>query len=166
MSRDIGEFLQYGDVALEVDLMPDSGYEKVNELLQEIFKTSATKKIKNSLRPLAQPALIPLLLEIAEIDGEKSCTNVSRAERVRLMKLVKHLPFSVKGLLGLDKAVVTSGGLSLDEVDTRTMRSRRMGNLYLAGDILDVNRPSGGYSLQLAWTTARIAGENAYTDSS
>ena len=163
LSREIGEFLQYGDVVIDLDLHPDSGYEKVNTLLQEIFKENATKKLKNSLRPIAQPALIPVILQLAQIDGEKTCNAVTREERVRLMKLVKHMPLSVKGLLGLDKAVVTSGGVSLDEIDTRSMRSRLVPNLYLVGDVLDVNRPSGGYSLQLCWTTGRIAGENAYT---
>lgn len=161
MSLEIGELLQYGDLTLEIDLLPASGYEKVNALLQEIFKTNATKMLKNSLRGFIPPALIPIILELANIDPEKPCTNVSREERVRLMKLVKHIPLTVKGLLGLDKAVVTSGGVSLDEVDTRTMRSRLVPNLYLVGDVLNVNRPSGGYSLQLCWTTGRIAGENA-----
>lgn len=160
MSRDIGEYLQYGDVTLEIDLLPDSGYEKVNADLQEIFKANATKMVRNSLRTLIPPALVPILLELAKIDAETTCTNISRDERVRLMKLVKHIPLSVKGLLG-EKAVITSGGVTLDEIDTRSMRSRLVPNLFLAGDILDVNRPSGGFSLQLCWATGRIAGENA-----
>jgi predicted Rossmann fold flavoprotein len=162
-SREIGEYLQYGDVVIDLDIQPNLGYEKVNALLQKIFKENDTKKLKNSLKELAPSALVPILLQLSLIDGEKTCNAVTREERVRLMKLVKHIPVSVKGLLGLDKAVVTSGGVILDEVDTRFMRSRLIRNLYLAGDVLDVNRPSGGYSLQLAWTTGRIAGEYAYT---
>lgn len=162
MSKDIGEYLQYGDVSLEIDILPEWGYEKVNTDLQEIFKANATKMLKNSLRTLIPPALVPILLELAKIDSETTCTNILRDERVRLMKLVKHIPLSVKGLLGLEKAVVTSGGVILDEVDTRSMRSRIVPNLFLAGDILDVNRPSGGFSLQLCWTTGHIAGESAY----
>ena len=162
-SREIGEFLQYGDVVIDIDIVPDAGYEKVNALLQKIFKENATKMLKNSLKPIAPPALVPIILQMAQIDGEKTCTAVTRDERVRLMKLVKHIPVSVKGLLGLEKAVVTSGGVTLDEIDTRSMRSRLIRNLSLVGDVLDVNRPSGGYSLQLAWTTGRLAGEYAYT---
>jgi predicted flavoprotein YhiN len=71
------------------------------------------------------------------------------------------MPATVKGLLGLTKAVVASGGVSLKEVDFRTMRSNKIANLYIVGDLLDVYRPSGGYSLQLCWTTAAIAGESA-----
>lgn len=160
-SREIGEFLQYGDLVIDLDLFPDLGYEKVNTRLQEIFKENATKMLRNSLKGFVQPALIPVVLQLAQIDAEKTCNAVSRDERVRLMKLVKHMPLSVKGLLGLDKAIITSGGVSLDEVDTRSMQSRLISNLYIVGDVLDVNRPSGGYSLQLCWTTGRIAGENA-----
>ncbi|OGG60771.1 hypothetical protein A2765_01500 [Candidatus Kaiserbacteria bacterium RIFCSPHIGHO2_01_FULL_56_24] len=162
-SREIGEFLQYGDLVIDLDLFPDLGYEKVNTRLQEIFNENATKMLKNSLKGFLQPVLIPVVLQLALIDAQKTCNAVSRDERVRLMKLVKHVPLSVKGLLGLDKAIITSGGVSLDEVDTRYMQSRLISNLYLVGDVLDVNRPSGGYSLQLCWTTGRIAGESAYT---
>ncbi len=161
LSRDIGELLQYGDLALEIDLLPDSGYEKVNESLQAILKEHHTKMLRNSLRTLVAPALVPVILEIAEIDPQKQCNSVTRDERVRLMKLLKHLPLSVKGLLGLDRAVVTSGGVSLDDVDTKSMRSRLFPNLYLVGDVLDISRPSGGYSLQLCWSTGYVAGEAA-----
>jgi predicted Rossmann fold flavoprotein len=162
LSRDIGELLQYGDLALEIDLLPTSGYEKVNESLQAILKEHHTKMLRNSLRGLIPPALVPVILQLADIDPEKQCNSVTRDERVRLMKLLKHLPLSVKGLLGLDRAVVTSGGVSLDDVDTKSMRSRLFSNLYLVGDVLDIARPSGGYSLQLCWSTGHVAGSAAY----
>ena len=161
LSADIGEVLQNSDATLELDLFSTDGYEKVNTELQRIFKENHTKKLKNSLKGFLPSSLVPVILELAHVDAEKACNAVTRDERVRLMKLVKHIPLRVKGLLGLDKAVVTSGGVSLDEVDTKTMRSRLYPNLYLIGDILDVNRPSGGYSLQLCWTTGFVAGENA-----
>lgn len=161
MSRDIGELLQYGDVALELDLSPNVGYEKVNMDLQEAITKNGTKKIRNSLKDMIPAALVAVLLERSHIDPDKNCNSVTRTERIRLMKSMKHLPVSVKGLLGLDKAVVTSGGVSLDELETKTMRSRLFQNLYLAGDVLDINRPSGGYSLQLCWTTGRVAGISA-----
>jgi predicted Rossmann fold flavoprotein len=161
LSRDIGELLQYGDLGLEIDLLPDSGYEKVNESLQAILTEHHTKMLRNSLRSLISPALVPVILEIAQIDPEKKCNSVTRDERVRLMKLLKHLPLSVKGLLGLNRAVVTSGGVSLDDIDTKSMRSRLFKNLYLVGDVLDISRPSGGYSLQLCWSTGYVAGEAA-----
>jgi len=162
LSRDIGELLGYADVALEIDLLPESGYEKVNESLQSILKEHHTKMLRNSLRSHVAPALVPVILQLADIEPEKQCNSVTRDERVRLMKLLKHLPLSVKGLLGLDRAVVTSGGVSLDDVDTKSMRSRLFKNLYLVGDVLDISRPSGGFSLQLAWATGQVAGRAAY----
>jgi predicted flavoprotein YhiN len=74
---------------------------------------------------------------------------------------MKALPLNVSGLLGADKAVISSGGVALQEIDFKTMRSRLIPNLYLIGDVLNIDRPSGGYSLQLCWTTGYVAGDNA-----
>ena len=161
MSRDIGELLKYGEVVIEIDLLSDMGYEKVNAALQEIFKANSNKKIKNSLKGLLPPALVPYILQTAQIDAETFCNSVTRDARVRLIKRLKHLRFEAKGLLGLHKAVITAGGVALTEVDFKTMRSLKYSNLFLIGDILDINRPSGGYSLQLCWTTGYVAGSAA-----
>ena len=161
MSRDIGELLKYGAVDIEIDLLPDMGYEKVNEGLQTAFKGNTNKRIKNSLKDLFPPALVPYVLGLAGIDPETSCNNVTRDARVRLMKTLKHLRFEAKQLLGMDKAVITAGGVALTEIDFKTMRSLKYTNLYLVGDILNIDRPSGGYSLQLCWTTGFVAGTAA-----
>lgn len=84
-----------------------------------------------------------------------------RESRLRLITLLKGIPLQVKGLLGLDKAIISSGGISLEEVDFKTMRSRRFPNIYVVGDVLNIDRPSGGYSLQLCWTTGFVAGTAA-----
>ena len=161
MSRDIGELLKYGPVRIEIDLLPDMGYEKVNEALQATFKENTNKRIKNSLKGLIPPALVTHVLAAAHIDPETSCNSVTREARVRLMKTLKHLNFEAKGLLGMDKAVITAGGVALTEVDFKTMRSLKYQNLFLVGDILNIDRPSGGYSLQLCWTTGFVAGTAA-----
>lgn len=161
MSRDIGELLKYGAVEIEIDTLPESGYEKVNEKLQAAFKEHHNKKIRNALKSLASPILAPRILDGAGINPEKPCNSVTREERIRLLKELKHLRFEVKGLLGLEKAIITAGGVDLEEVDFKTMRSRLFSNLYLVGDILNINRPSGGYSLQLCWTTGFVAGSSA-----
>ncbi|MES2953576.1 MAG: NAD(P)/FAD-dependent oxidoreductase [Patescibacteria group bacterium] len=158
MSRDIGELLKYGQLFIEIDLLPEMGYEVVNEKLQQMFALHANKKVKNALPDLVPTALTPLLFERAEIDPETPCNSVTRDARIRLMKILKHLRFEAKGLLGMNKAVITAGGVSLDEVDLKTMRSLKVENLFLVGDILNVDRPSGGYSLQLCWTTGYVAG--------
>ncbi|MCE9541582.1 aminoacetone oxidase family FAD-binding enzyme [Candidatus Kaiserbacteria bacterium] len=160
-SRTVGELLVHGPVSLEIDLMPDAGYEKIDALLQEHIRTNANKMIRNSFGTLLPPALVPALLETSGIQPEKLSNSVTRTERIRLMKTLKHLRVEVERLLGLDKAVVTSGGLSLTEVDFKTMRSMKYTNLFVTGDILDIERPSGGYSLQICWTTGFVAGSSA-----
>jgi len=161
MSRDIGELLKYGTVDIEIDVLPEMGYEKVNAALQEVFKENSNKKIKNSIKTLISPALVPYILETAQIDPETFCNSVTRDARMRLIKALKHLRFEAKGLLGMDKAVITAGGVALTEVDWKSMCSLKYANLFLVGDILDINRPSGGYSLQLCWTTGFVAGSAA-----
>jgi predicted Rossmann fold flavoprotein len=161
MSRDINELLKYGVVVIEIDLLPDMGYEKVNAALQNAFKENSNKKIKNALKGILAPALIPFVLKTASIDPETFCNSVTRDARVRLMRTLKHFRFEVKGLLGMEKAIITAGGLALTEIDFKNMRSLKYHNLYVVGDILDISRPSGGYSLQLCWTTGFVAGSAA-----
>lgn len=161
MSRDVGELLKYGPVVMTLDLLPKLNYGDLNLELQKIFNASATKKFKNSLGSLTTGAMTRVVVQLSGINPDKSCNAVSREERLSLVKLLKGLPMHVDKLLGLDKAVISSGGVALAEVDTKTMRSRLYPNLFLIGDILDIDRPSGGYSLQLCWTTGHVAGKNA-----
>ena len=158
MSSEIGELLKYGEVIVEIDLLPDMGYEKVNTALQALLKEHHTKMLKNALSTLVSPALVPSILALAEIAPETPCNSVTKDARMRLMKTLKHLRLTAARLLGMDKAIVTSGGVDLREIDLKTMRSLKCANLYLIGDILDIDRPSGGYSLQLCWTTGFVAG--------
>ena len=158
MSKDVSELLKYGKVILSLDLLPELDYGMLNERLQEIFKTEHTKKFKNSLKSLLPASLAPIIVELSKINPDTKCNSISREERLFLVKLLKDIPLKVKGLLGAEKAIVTSGGVVLSEVDFKTMRSRLFSNLYLVGDILNIDRPSGGYSLQLCWTTGFVAG--------
>lgn len=165
MSREIGESLKYGELELELDMLPDNGYEKVNILLQALLKEHHTKKIKNSLGSVVSPALVPVVLELANIQADIFCNSIKREERIRLMKILKHMRMHVKGLLGMERAVITAGGVSLTEIDFKSMRSQKYDNLYIIGDLLNVYRPSGGYSLQLCWTTGFVAGNAAASNS-
>ncbi len=161
MSSSISELLKYGDVTLELDLLPTHDHAQLNTALQELFKEETNKKLKNALPKLIPSAFIPAVCELAKVDGETFCNEVSREARMRLIDTLKGLEMHVKGLLGMDKAIIASGGVALNEVDFKTMRSKRYPNLHLIGDVLDIDRPSGGYSLQLCWTTGRVAGEAA-----
>lgn len=162
MSRNIGELLTYGEVILDLDLVPQEGPEKLNARLQQILRgESSNKMLKNVLSTIVPSGLVAPILEMAGINGETPCHGVTREMRLTLVQLLKHVRVSVKSLLGLDKAIITSGGVALEEIDFKTMRSLKYQNLYIIGDLLDIDRPSGGYSLQLCWTTGFVAGSAA-----
>lgn len=160
MSKDIGELLKYGEVEIRIDLLPTLDHGMMNEKLQELFKVDDKKKIKNSLGSLIPSALVSPVLKLAVIDEEKINNAISREERLKLIEIIKGVPLHVSNLLGSDKAVVSSGGVDLTEVDFKTMQSKKIENLYLVGDVLNIDRPSGGYSLQLCWTTGWVAGSS------
>lgn len=160
-SSEIGELLKYGEVVLELDILPHFSYDTLNAKLQELFKTHHTKKLKNALDDLVPGALISPLAEISQVNFDTPCNSVSRDDRLKLVKLLKHIPTHPTGLLGVDKAIITSGGVDLKEIDFKTMQSRLYPTLYIVGDLLNIDRPSGGYSLQLCWTTGFVAGTAA-----
>ena len=161
MSRDIGELLQYGEVEVSLDLLPSHDYATLNTALQDLFKLHHTKKIKNALTDLIPSALVPVALSAVNIDQDTACNSITRDERNALVKSLKDIRMQVEGLLDSSKAIITSGGVALDEIDWKTMCSRKVNNLFIIGDMLNIDRPSGGYSLQLCWTTGYIAGTTA-----
>lgn len=160
MSSDVGELLKYGEVDIRLDLLPSLDHGMMNTKLQELFKIDDKKKIKNSLDSLIPSSLVEIVLNSAGIDINKTNNSVSREERLKLIDAIKNVTMHVDSLLGSDKAIVSSGGVDLTEVDFKTMQSKIIDNLYLVGDVLNIDRPSGGYSLQLCWTTGWVAGGN------
>jgi predicted flavoprotein YhiN len=133
----------------------------LDEYLRNYFDNNKNKILKNVLKevlPLGSLRGISLLL--SEIDLEKKIHNTTKLERRKLVDIFKSLPVNITNLMGYDKAVIADGGVMLDEIDTKTMRSKLIKNLFITGDLLNINRPSGGYSLQLCWTTGYVAGCN------
>jgi predicted Rossmann fold flavoprotein len=161
MSRDISELLKYGEVTLEIDTAPRTDIGTLDKDLLTSLQEHTNKKIKNSIGKFVAPTLAPILLELAHIDPETFVHSIHREERLRITKLLKHLPMTVSGILGPEKAIITSGGVDLSEIDFQTMQSKIAPNLYVIGDVLNIDRPSGGYSLQLCWTTGQVAGTHA-----
>ncbi len=164
-SKEVREALHYaqpGDkVELSLDVMPDLDPAALDLKVQAVFKENQNKKVKNALKDLVTPAMAPAILHLTKLDPEKEINLVTREERLGLVKLLKDMRMTPTGFLGKEKAIVASGGVKLEEVDFRTMQSRLVPNLYLIGDVLDIERPSGGYSLQLCWTTGWVAGSHA-----
>lgn len=162
LSNLVGQQLLAGkSVLLFIDVVPDLDPGQLNLGLNDLFRTKSNRLVKNVLDEFVPNALIPHLLSRAEIDEKKFAHSVTREERLKLASAAKNLCIEVDKLLGKDKSVVTSGGVSLEEIDMKTMRSRLVNNLFLVGDMLDIDRPSGGYSLQLCWTTGWVAGSHA-----
>ncbi|KND50215.1 MAG: Flavoprotein family protein [Parcubacteria bacterium C7867-003] len=161
LASEVGELLKYGEVFLSLDLLPNLDHGQLNQKLQDIISENSNKKYKNILDNLLPSAVASVIVELSHIDPDKKSNSITREERLGLIELIKNLKIEVDSLLGEDKAIVTSGGVSLEEVDFKTMASKLYPNLYLTGDILDIDRPSGGYSLQLCWTTGFIAGKTA-----
>ncbi len=162
MSKSIGELLVYGPVEIHLDIAPTFDHGMLNEKLQNVFKTNSNKIFKSvvgELVPVA--AMAPIVMSLSEIRPDTFCHSITREERMKLIATLKALPMHVEHLLGSDKAIVTSGGVPLTEIDTRAMQSLKYENLYLTGDILDIDRPSGGFSLQLCWTSGYVAGTHA-----
>ena len=160
MSSEIGELMKYGDVIISLDLLPTHDYATLNEALQNLFRDQSNKKFKNALDALIPAPLIPAVLEKTNVSGDTFCHSITREERLLLIQVLKDMRIRPTGLLGADKAIITSGGVALSEIDWRTMRSRMVDNLAIVGDLLDIDRPSGGYSLQLCWTTSWVAGNS------
>lgn len=161
MSKDVGELLQYGDVTIMLDLLPGLDYAMLKEKLQALLIEQSNKMLKNALGQLIPKALVPAVLEISGISGDTPNHSVRHEERIRLIELIKAVPMRVKGLLGKDKAIVSSGGVVPEEINFKTMESRKIPGLFVVGDMINIDRPSGGYSLQLCWTTGFVAGEHA-----
>ena len=161
MSKEIKETLIEGAVKLEIDLFPRIDRGTLDRTIRELFQKDQNKKLKNVLVGMIPSALTHTATILLQIDENNEVNKITKEERLRLAAFLKTITLSPTGLLGADRAIVTSGGVALEEVDTRSMCSRKYHNLYLVGDVLDIDRPSGGYSLQLCWTTGWVAGSHA-----
>jgi predicted Rossmann fold flavoprotein len=164
-SQNVREAKQYAEpgtkIEMSLDLFPDFDAQAMDKKVQEVFGMNQNKALKNGVRELLTPALAPTIITLAGIDPEKEVNVVTREERLNLVKTMKDLRMTPDGFLDTDESIVTSGGVKLEEIDFRTMQSTVATNLYIIGDLLDIERPSGGYSLQLCWTTGWVAGTDA-----
>ena len=161
MSKDIRDLYTYAPVVLGLDLYPELDAVALDKKVLEVFNLGSNKKIRNNLGSVVPPKMIPALLQLCSIDPEKECNVVTKTERTTLVKQLKNFQLTVTGFLGVEKAITTSGGVNLKEIDFKTSQSKLFPNLYLVGDMLDFDRPSGGFSLQICWTTGYLAGEAA-----
>jgi predicted Rossmann fold flavoprotein len=161
MSKKIGELISGGRVKFFIDYKPALTFAELDLRVQKDFIENQNRMFKNSLDELLPQKLIPVIVGLSGIDAEKKVNLVTKEERNRLVHLLKEMEVNVRGLVGFDKAVITSGGVSLREIDPKTMKSKLVDNLYFAGEVLDLDAPTGGYNLQEAWSTGHLAGKSA-----
>ncbi len=160
-SARVADLLHEGLVTATIDLFPTLDHKQLDQTLITLFDANKNKLLTTALKALLPQAAIKYVLPLlSNIDSDLKVHSVSKEQRKKLTHLLKSLMFTIIDLMGMDKAIVSDGGLLLKEVDSKTMRSRKYHNLFVTGDILHIRRPSGGFSLQLCWTTGYIAGIN------
>ena len=158
----VKKLLKHGPVSAVIDLFPAMEIHLVDRLVLDAFNESKNKMVRNVVKQLAPTGMVRALDAHLPVELlEKKVNAATQEDRKTIARILKGLSLTVTGTMGYDWAVVCDGGVAMTEVDTRTMQSRLHPNLYVVGDLLHVSRPSGGFSLQLCWTTGWVAGESA-----
>jgi predicted Rossmann fold flavoprotein len=159
----VSKLLPTGIVNAAIDMFPKLDIGNLERQIISIFDVNKNKTLKNIISELVPAGITKgmLILLNQYMDVETKVHSVTKEDRKKIVNLFKALPITITGLMGLDRAIVADGGLPLTEVDMKTMRSKKINNLFVTGDLLHINRPSGGFSLQLCWSTGYVAGSNA-----
>lgn len=158
----VGDLLQEGRVTAAIDAYPDTDHGALEQKILTTFENNKNKLLKNIMDEIVPHGMIEAVFSLVPtLDPETKVHSVSKEQRKALVNILKALPMTITGLMGFDRAVVADGGIPLTEMDMKTMRSKLYDNLFITGDLLHINRPSGGFSLQLCWTTGFVAGNNA-----
>lgn len=154
-------FYREGGGTLLLDLKPALDEQQLDKRLLRDFEENKNKRFKNALGKLFPAKLIPVMVALSGIDPEKTIHEVTAKERRAFAGLIKRLPLTVTGTGGFDEAIITRGGVAVAEVNPSTMESKKVKGLYFAGEVLDLDALTGGFNLQIAWSTGYLAGENA-----
>ena len=149
------------DSDLIIDLKPALDNSVLDSRLVREFKENNTKSIQNAVRSLVPKNLVDIVLKRANVSFNKNCSQITHEERLRICKTLKNLSFKVKSLRPINEAIVTSGGVNVKEINPKTMESKLVNNLFFAGEVLDIDAFTGGFNLQLAFSTGYVAGLNS-----
>ena len=158
VSKRIGALLKNGTVTIEIDLKPGLDFSTLDKRLQRDFQNFSQKDFINYLPSLVPKKLVSFILNFSGIPPRKKLNSINKDERRKIIHLLKEMRVTVRNLLGFKEAIITSGGVDLKEIDSKTMRSKIIPNLFFAGEILDLDGPTGGYNLQICWSTGYAAG--------
>lgn len=159
--EDLEENLKKGNIAALIDLKPALSFETLDKRICRDFEKYTNKEFKNSLNDLLPQKLIPLIIQNSLIEPDKKVNQITKKERQNLVKCIKEMQVNISDLMPLEIAIITCGGINVKEINPKTMESKKIKGLYFAGEILDIDAYTGGYNLQIAFSTAVAAGKNS-----
>lgn len=160
----VGKKLKAKELTLKIDLKQALSEEQLDHRVLREFEENQNRQFKNAVHKLFPSKLIPVMIELSGIDPEKKVNVITKEERLGFVRLIKNLECTLTGLRDYNEAIITKGGIKIKEVDPGTMESRLVKGLHFAGEVLDLDAVTGGFNLQIAWSTAYAAGtgiENA-----
>lgn len=157
-SSKIGKKLQEKELRLCIDLKPALTMEQLDQRILRDFEENRNKQFKNAVDKLFPAKLKPIMLELSGISEDKKVNEISKEERLQFGHLIKHFEMTITGLRSYKEAIITKGGVSVKEIDPGTMESKKVEGLYFVGEVLDLDALTGGFNLQIAWSTAVAAG--------
>ena len=149
---------QKKELTLEIDLKPALTEEQLDQRVLRDFEENHNRQFKNAITKLFPTKLIPVMLELGGIDPEKKVNSIEKEERKQFVHLIKHFRMTLTGLRDYPEAIITKGGVNVKEIDPGTMESKLVKGLYFAGEVLDLDALTGGFNLQIAWSTGYAAG--------
>lgn len=153
--------LKKGALTLSIDLKPALSAEQLDARILRDFEEAVNKQFKNALNNLYPSKLVPVIIDLSGIPPEKKVNEITREERQDLIRVTKNFTLTLTSLRGYNEAVITQGGVSVKEVNPSTMESKLVPGLYFAGEVLDLDAVTGGFNLQIAWSTGWAAGKAA-----
>ena len=157
--KNIQQLFNENKISLKIDFKPALSEEKLNDRILRDFNEEKNKMFRNSLDKLLPQKLIPTIIKISGIDPNKKVNEITKIERKNLVKLLKNFEITIKGFRNIDEAIITSGGIKIKEINPKTMESKIIKGLYFAGEIIDVDAYTGGFNLQIAYSTGYTAGK-------
>ena len=157
----VGKKLKEHPLTLHIDLKPALTEEQLDKRVLREFEANHNRQFKNAADSLFPAKLKPVIVELSGIPEEKKVNEVTKEERLRFVRMIKDFSMTLTAMRGYNEAIITKGGVSVKEIDPGTMESRLVNRLYFAGEVLDLDAVTGGYNLQIAWSTGYLAGMNA-----